>query len=217
MSVDEIAPQQRDGARSRPTVWIIISSTIFSLAIALFVAWFTVIRPETARQPETVNVSRFLSGSANGSTQASTAKVERGKHVANVSFEPMAGTTPVTMAGLIGKPVVLNFWASSCAPCLREMPLFEQLHHEYGDRVTFLGIDTAEGVDAGEAMIARTGVTYAQARDPLGEQVVHFGGVQLPHTVVISADGTVTDIHNRVFAEATELRAAIQRALDDGS
>ena len=122
-----------------------------------------------------------------------------------------------TMVGLIGKPVVMNFWASSCAPCLREMPLFEQLHQEYGNRVTFLGIDTAEGVEAGEAMIAKTGVTYGQGRDPQGEQVVHFGGVQLPHTVFISADGTVTEVHNRVFAGAAELRAAIQTTLDAGS
>jgi thiol-disulfide isomerase/thioredoxin len=217
---DECAPGEAatglDAVRpGRPlTVWIVLSASIFSLAIALFVAWFVVVRPEQARQPETISVDRFLAGSANGATQGADAAVREGAKVPNVVFERLDGSGAISLAGLAGRPTVVNFWASTCTPCLREMPLLERLHQEYGDRVSFLGVDTSEGADAGRVMVERTGVTYDQASDPQGEHVTHFGATQLPNTVVITADGTVKEIHNRAYGDEAELRRSINAALD---
>lgn len=47
---------------------------------------------------------------------------------------------PVTLASLRGRPVVLNFWASWCIPCLDEHPLLLQAARALGERVTFLGV-----------------------------------------------------------------------------
>ena len=45
----------------------------------------------------------------------------------------------------IGKPLVINFWASWCPPCRSEMPDFDEAYAEYGDKVTFMMINLADG------------------------------------------------------------------------
>lgn len=117
-----------------------------------------------------------------------------------------------SLAELGGRPVVLNFWASWCTPCLKEMPDFEEVHQELGDRVAFVGINVRDGVDPATRMIERTGVTYELGRDPSGELVLAFGGVILPTTVLVDADGTVVEVIARPLS-AAELRTEVEGLL----
>lgn len=95
------------------------------------------------------------------------------------------------LAALAGKPVVLNFWASDCTPCVTEMPDFEKVHQRYGDSVAFVGLATNDGEESARAMAKRTGVSYLLGFDPTGQIVASFGGIGLPTTVVINRDGVV--------------------------
>ena len=62
------------------------------------------------------------------------------------SFEDLRGGS-VALSGRVGQPVVLNFWASWCAPCVREMPLLESLHHSHPAlAIIGLAIDTRANV-----------------------------------------------------------------------
>jgi cytochrome c-type biogenesis protein len=103
-----------------------------------------------------------------------------------------------------GTPVVLNFWSSTCAPCLQEMPAFEQVAVANQGAVQVIGVDVQDTEQAGVEMISRTGVTYQNARDPKGEIFAVFGGTALPRTVVVAADGTVLDAHTGAL-DAEEL------------
>lgn len=51
----------------------------------------------------------------------------------------------VTLSQFIGKPVVLNFWASWCGPCQSEMPDFEEVYQTYSDKINFVMINLTDG------------------------------------------------------------------------
>lgn len=125
------------------------------------------------------------------------ARVEIGAPAPNVRLEYLDGGVQdlAEVAGL-GTPVVLNFWSSTCIPCLKEMPSFEQVSQELDGKVTFLGVDVVDTEADGKKMVARTGVTYRNARDPRSEIFSVFGGIALPRTVLIDGDGTVVATHS---------------------
>ena len=100
----------------------------------------------------------------------------------------------VRLADLRGHPVVVNFWASWCPPCVAEMPDFQRVHRRLGDRVAFLGINQRDHRQAVEELARITGVTYPLAVDPAGRAFDAFGGRGMPTTVLIAADGTVAEV-----------------------
>jgi peroxiredoxin len=102
----------------------------------------------------------------------------------------------------VGTPVVLNFWSSTCAPCLNEMPALEVVSQQLGDKVTVIGIDSQDTVESGQEMVEQTGVTYRNARDPKGEISTVFGALALPRTVLIDGDGRVVATHTGELDEA---------------
>jgi thiol-disulfide isomerase/thioredoxin len=95
-----------------------------------------------------------------------------------------------------GRPLVINFWSSTCAPCVTEMPELQRVHEELGDRVAFLGLDVQDGVENGRFMLDKTGVRYDNGRDTYGDVLIKLGGVVLPTTVVVGADGTIRSVHS---------------------
>jgi cytochrome c biogenesis protein CcmG/thiol:disulfide interchange protein DsbE len=96
---------------------------------------------------------------------------------------------------LKGTPVVVNFFASWCAPCLRELPDLVTVAGEREATVRFVGVNVQDSGDTGVELARRSGVTYPIARDPDGELLRAFGGTQMPTTVLLRADGTVADVH----------------------
>ncbi|MGB3411169.1 MAG: TlpA disulfide reductase family protein [Microthrixaceae bacterium] len=96
----------------------------------------------------------------------------------------------------VGTPVVLNFWSSTCAPCLNEMPALESVATDLGDKVAVLGINSQDTVESGKKMVDQTGVTYPNARDPRGEISTVFGALALPRTVLIDGKGKIVATHN---------------------
>jgi thiol-disulfide isomerase/thioredoxin len=118
----------------------------------------------------------------------------------------------VRLADLRGRPVVLNFWASWCPPCLAEMPESQRVHQRLGDRVAFLGVNQRDQLQAAEQLARSSGVTYPLAVDSAGRAFDAFGGLGMPTTVLIGADGTVADIFAGQLDE-TLLRERIRRAL----
>jgi cytochrome c biogenesis protein CcmG, thiol:disulfide interchange protein DsbE len=127
----------------------------------------------------------------------------------SLSIEMFDGGT-VTLADFRGQPVVLNFFASWCPPCLAEMPDFEAVHQEVAGEVVFLGAAMQD--DSRElalSVVDQTGVTYDLAWDPAGELFRAFGGFNMPTTVFIDADGRFVDRHNGILT-IEQLRAAVE-------
>lgn len=126
-----------------------------------------------------------------------------------VYFDGSAGS----LSDFRGRPLVVNFWASWCPPCAAEMPDFEKVHRELGDRVAFLGLDMQDfDREAALALVAQTGVSYPLAEDPQGEIFSRFGGIAMPTTVFIDSAGRTVRVHGGVLTYE-ELKRIIETEL----
>ena len=100
----------------------------------------------------------------------------------NVEFTFFDGTQG-SIHGLAGQPTVLNFWASTCPPCIAEMPEFEEVSQSLLGEVAFVGVNTSDRREAADRLAAQTGVTYPLAEDPQGEIFRAFTAFAMPTTV----------------------------------
>jgi len=101
-----------------------------------------------------------------------------------------------TLESYRGQPLVVNFWASTCAPCVAEMPDFESVFQEYTARsdLAFVGINFGDTRDAAEDMVETTGVTYDIGRDTQRKLLTDFGSTTMPTTVLVDRDGRVVEM-----------------------
>jgi thiol-disulfide isomerase/thioredoxin len=111
----------------------------------------------------------------------------------------------VPLSSLRGTPVLVNFFASTCVPCITEMPALEEVHQQMGDQITFLGLAMQDRPEDAQALVERTGVTYRTAQDKDASVISALGGTVLPTTVLLDADGEVVALHNGAL-DADELR-----------
>ena len=98
----------------------------------------------------------------------------------------------VHLSDYLGKPVVVNFWASWCGPCRMEMPEFQEKHLELGGEVQLLMINMTGGretVETARDFIAGQGYTFPVLYDTEGDAAVTYGAYALPTTYFIDAEG----------------------------
>ena len=135
--------------------------------------------------------------------------------VDGVAFTTFDGAE-VALSTLRGGPTLVNFFASTCVPCVTEMPAFEEVYQELGDEVAFLGLAVADRPEDALDLVERTGVTYPTAQDPDSAVITALGGSVLPTTVLLDADGEIVATHNGEL-DADELRALLADELGIGA
>lgn len=119
----------------------------------------------------------------------------------------------VHLSDYVGKPIVLNFWASWCGPCQMEMPDFHEKYLELGEDLHFLMINMTDGsretVKSASAFIAERKYTFPVYYDTQSNAAMTYGAYSLPTTYFIDAEGYV-------IAQATGAIDAetLQRGID---
>ncbi|MFN2610802.1 MAG: TlpA family protein disulfide reductase [Actinomycetota bacterium] len=118
------------------------------------------------------------------------------------------------------KPMVLNFWASWCTYCVKEMPVLQKIATQYRDKVAFVGVDLlsiqAETREAAKRFARSKNVTYPLVYDEDGVLYLRFiARVLPPTTIFVRSDGTVAF---RRFGEVDEaaLKQMMKQYLDIG-
>jgi thiol-disulfide isomerase/thioredoxin len=129
----------------------------------------------------------------------------------DVPLRCLGGGTESALSDVEG-PAIVNFWASNCQPCVKEMPVLERFHQEYGDLVPVLGVDFLDTYPGAAIDLARrTGATYPSFADPCGSlQQTDLVVAALPHFVFVTEDGSVVERPGGVetMAEMVELAEA---------
>ena len=145
--------------------------------------------------PQSQAAGSSSQGAESGQTADSAQAAEPEKVLAPDFTVYDAEGNPVQLYDYIGKPLVVNFWASWCGPCQMEMPHFEDKYQELGDEVQFLMINMTDGgretVDSASAFIAEKGYTFPVLYDTDSNAALTYGAYSLPTTYFIDADGYV--------------------------
>jgi len=129
----------------------------------------------------------------------------------NVSFTYLDGGGG-EIADFAGTPLVVNFFASWCAPCRAELPEFQEAFERHNGDVEFLGFSVADEQETTRELLAETGVTFRIGLDPDESIRNAMGGFAMPTTVFIDRDSNVASGRiGRVLAD--DLEALIQEIL----
>lgn len=92
------------------------------------------------------------------------------------------------------RPVVLNFWASWCEPCTREMPALVEFHNLHPE-VDVIGVAVTDRPEDSRRFAEEIGIPFTLASDRRGDAAGRFGVQGLPVTVIIDAEGRVATTH----------------------
>ena len=109
-------------------------------------------------------------------------------------LRPHSGTSALSLSNFKGKPVVLNFWASWCAPCKEEAPLLERTWKQVqaqGKDTVILGVDFQDSNNDGMSFLQLYSITYPIVLDANGAVAIKYGITSLPQTIFINRHGTV--------------------------
>jgi len=118
------------------------------------------------------------------------------------------------MAELKGHPVVINKWASWCAPCQAEFPVFESVATKRGKQIAFLGVNGTDKDPAARKFLAKRPLPFPSYTDPDEDIAQHIKAPKnYPMTVFVDRDGKTAYIHAGPYKSDKQLNSDIDKYL----
>jgi cytochrome c biogenesis protein CcmG/thiol:disulfide interchange protein DsbE len=126
------------------------------------------------------------------------------------------GGEEISLAGLKGKPVVVNFWASWCYPaCYEEAPLLEATWRRFRDQgLVVIGVDIQDKEANAKEFIQRFGFTFPNVPDPGSKVSIDFGVYGVPETFFVDRQGRIAYKHVGALTPAL-MEAQVQALLKE--
>jgi len=136
-----------------------------------------------------------------------------GNPVPHFDLPALSGDERVAVADHVGKPMVINFWATWCVPCRTEAPLLERAAKRYDDRVVFIGVDVRDFNGDAKNFVEKHGLTYLIAYDGPAKLWEPWGITGLPETFFVDRSGTIIDHKVGEITDEADLDEAIRKTL----
>ena len=118
----------------------------------------------------------------------------------------------VSLSDLRGKPLLVNFWASWCQPCIYEMPFMQEIYQEWSDRgLVLLAINVGESPSQVRGFMESQDFSFPVLLDVKGNAAARYNVRGIPATFIIDKDGIIQDIRVGAFPS----KAAIEKKLNE--
>lgn len=178
--------------------WIILGGSATILALIALLTW-----------------ASLSSGSNPGGFATNSNLVE-----SKIEAEPardfelqLIGGGTLKLSDLRGKVVMVDFWASWCAPCRVEAPVLTMVYREYqGQDVEFIGVSVWDNIGDAEAFLLEEGQTYPAGSDASGAIAIDYGVRGIPEKYFIDRDGILVKKLSGPLTEST-LRETLNELL----
>ena len=119
--------------------------------------------------------------------------IKEGVQAPDFTGELIDGTS-IRLSELQGKPVIINFWATWCGPCVKEMPAFERLKDDFGDKIGIIAVNCGDDAGTVKDFVEENGYTFPVVLDEEYSISMLYPTNSIPYTVVVDAEGKVTHI-----------------------
>jgi peroxiredoxin len=134
--------------------------------------------------------------------------LDKGEKMPKAALKDLAGK-PIAASALAGKVVIVDFWASWCAPCKQELPALEKLYQKYKDKgLMVIGVSVDSELDKAKALAKSLKLSFPSAHDAEHTLAEQFDPPRMPSSYVIDQKGIVRFVHEG-FRAGDE--AAIER------
>jgi thiol-disulfide isomerase/thioredoxin len=118
-----------------------------------------------------------------------------GTPVPGLPLPCLDGGAPVRLDQL-GRPAVVNLWATWCGPCRQELPAFQGYADRVGERVRVIGVDTLDRAEASRPYVSDLRLRFPMLADPDGTLMRRVGVSALPATLFLDAQGRISYLYN---------------------
>ena len=126
------------------------------------------------------------------------AKVEIENKLPKMSLKMLNGKSTNISSFLEDGPILINFWATWCAPCLKEMKFLDKFNKKYidsGFQVVSINTDTPRSLSKVKSFVKSRGYSFNILLDPKSEYIRKAGGKVLPYLLLVNTDGTIFKRH----------------------
>lgn len=192
------------GARGWPSSWLaLLAATVFVGVAGYMIA-------SAVRSPSGADSAGVRTGLLDDR------RLALGEPAPDFALASVRGEAEVIrLSAFRGKAVVINFYASWCGPCRRELPDFEIVAGEFADSVAFIAVNVQESRQNALRILDETGATFPAVLDSEGDVARRYGLRGMPSTYVLDAAGVVRKLGPGAI-DADTLRQELREVIGNG-
>jgi peroxiredoxin len=140
--------------------------------------------------------------------------LDAGAKMPEIGLTDLAGK-PVSLASLAGKVVIIDFWATWCAPCREELPQLEKFHQKYGPKgLAVLGVSVDKEPEGIKGFLDKLKVSFPVVHDAGHQLSGKYSPPRMPSSYIVDRKGIVRYVHGGYRAgDAAEFEKQIQELL----
>ena len=161
---------------------------LLGIVLLIIIAGISMVMFGSSRVMQTIDVSASHSPSV-------------GSRATDFTLSSLSGET-IKLSELKGKPVIINFWATWCGPCLLEMPNIQKLYEKYPDQFEVLAVNAGESERTVQKFVDAVGLTFIILLDVDGEVQQQYWIKGYPTSYFIDKDGIIRFQHIGLLTEA---------------